>query len=92
MTGISWEYLHPLTQRRLSEALYHRLDKTSLDCGCYKNSRGSWHLCAYHEGFDEGAEAADHLRAAVAEQADAPGSSPGAPRGHEGSTPSSGTG
>lgn len=58
MTGILWEYLHPLTRQRLSGALYRCSNHSRLDCGCHKRSTGLWHLCDYHKGFDEGAEAA----------------------------------
>ena len=58
MTSIPWEHLHPLTQSLLREKLVHSRNQNYLDCGCSKTTSGSWQLCAFHEGFDEGAETA----------------------------------
>lgn len=67
MSAYSWELLHVATQdsiEREESTLWQRIRNFRCGCSRYPSDANGdrINLCQYHEGFDEGAEAADRLR------------------------------
>ena len=63
MSARRWDSLHPATRASI-EAQGVDVDSIRWSCGCenYRgirgNDRATGRLCQYHEGFEDGAEAA----------------------------------